>query len=129
MANSTSVETEGGAVARPNAVGRSVKVVRPPLKWNEGVAPYRSDGWIDWRLTGGSAPSVRVWATQASTTLACSLLPSGMQFFTVHNQAPSRLQRRGLEPPDGQFLLGTWFAGGEALDRIDFAEQVVAIRR
>ncbi|HSH60123.1 MAG TPA: AAA family ATPase [Acidimicrobiales bacterium] len=129
-----------------NAVGRSVKVVRPPLKWNEGVAPYRSDGWIDWRMTGGSAPSVRVWATsegvavgldpgwyregwyrEASTTLAGSLLPSGMQFFTVHNQAPSRLHRRGLEPPDGQFLLGTWFAGGEALDRIDFAEQVEAI--
>jgi 5-methylcytosine-specific restriction protein B len=128
-----------------NAVGRSVKVVRPPLKWKEGPAPFRTDGWIDWRMTAGSGPSIRVWATcegvavgldpgwvregwfgEAASAVA-TVVPEGMQFFGLHHQEPNRLQPTGGELPDRQFLLGRWFPGEEALDRIDFAEEVVAI--
>ncbi len=128
-----------------NAVGRSVKVVRPPLKFKEGPAPYRTDGWIDWRMASGSGPSVRVWATcdgvavgldpgwvregwysEASAALS-TVVPSGMEFFGLHHQAPNRLHPEGTTPPDRQFLLGRWFADEEALDRVDFADEVVAI--
>jgi 5-methylcytosine-specific restriction protein B len=128
-----------------NAVGRSVKVVRPPLKWKEGSAPYRTDGWVDWRMTGGSGPSIRVWATcegvavgldpglvregwygEASVALS-GVAPPGMQFFGLHHQAPNRLEAQGDQAPTGQFLLGRWFPGDEALDRVDLADDVVAI--
>ncbi len=128
-----------------NALGRSVKVVSPPVEWNARADKYRTDGWVDWRMAGGSAPSVRVWTTfegvavgiepgwfrdgwyeEAANALR-DLVPSGMRYFAVRNKEASRLQPASDDHAGGQVFVARWFPGHDALDRVDFADDVVAI--
>lgn len=128
-----------------NALGRSVKVVSPPVEWNTRADKYRTDGWVDWRMAGGSAPSIRVWTTFEGVAVGIEpgwfrdgwyeeaakalrdLVPPGMRYFAVRNQEASRLQPASDDHAGGQFFVARWFPGEDALDRSDFAEEVVAI--
>ena len=124
-----------------DALGRSVKIAKPPLEWKPGR--YRGDSWVDWRVTAPNCnSSVRVWVTkdgtavglypgwvrnqwydEAAKTLAGSI-PTGMQFLAV--QAGRALMPVGSNHQSGEFVLGRWYPGVTALDRIEIRAEILA---
>jgi 5-methylcytosine-specific restriction protein B len=115
-------------------------------------AAYRSDGSVVFALEGGfNAPSFRVWATDQGVAagiyggfpaqektgerwhermaeLVEHQMPDGCQFIKIRPaQTISRLEPAGAEFGGGDFFAGRWFDGDDAIDRIDFQDDVVAV--
>lgn len=140
-----------GAKLKPQieqVLGRQVNL--PPIQKRIGFSvtdPYRADGYTAWALEGGmSAPSLRVWATEAGTAIGMypgwkgkdwhervrdrlsDRLPEGHQFFGIRSHTTgSRLEPAGREAPEGEVFVGKWFPNDEALDDPAFAEGVVEV--
>jgi 5-methylcytosine-specific restriction protein B len=109
------------------------------------AAPYRADGYANWSLPWGtSAPTVRAWATadgvavgahpgwpregwqgEAAARVAAHV-GDELQFFKVEPHGSGhRLEPAGREYPGGECFVGRWFPGPAALDRVDFADDVL----
>jgi 5-methylcytosine-specific restriction protein B len=123
------------------ALGRSVKVQKPGLEWKPGV--FRGDSWVDWRLANSPVDaSIRVWVTVDGTAVGLypgwvregwydeaagsvrELTPEVMQFMDVRTRGVG-IQPSGRNHSGGEFLLGRWYPGSTALDRMDFRDDVI----
>ena len=133
-----------------DVLGRPVALPPVQLTVEQAAgAPFRADGQVVWAPAGGyEIPRARVWATdtglavgihagwagqgwqrRAGEELAGSL-PSGTEFFLVRGH----LERTRLEPagdtyPGGEVFVGRWFPDTQALDRTDFADDVIGTIR
>jgi 5-methylcytosine-specific restriction protein B len=133
-------ERVGDALDRPV----TLPTVQLTVEQSTG-APFRSDGQVVWAPAGGfEIPRARVWATDAGLAVGihagwagrgwhqrvgeelASSLPSGIEFFKVRSHLEgTRLEPAGDAYPGGEVFVGRWFPGTQALDRIDFADDVV----
>lgn len=125
-------------------LGRSLKLYKLQTRIPGG--PFRHDGYVVWsagRIEDG--PGMRVWATADGVAVGMhpgfvesgwyqkmglelrDRVPEGMQFMVAHDRtATSRLEQIGADYESGEFMIGNWFPGETALDRVDFAEDIVA---
>lgn len=127
-------------------LGRSVNL--PLIQKRIGFSStdaYRADGYTAWALEGGmSAPSLRVWVTEAGTAVGLyagfrsqewhasvrakltGKLAGDHQFFRIrsHNTG-SRLEPSGQEVPESHVFVGRWFPDDQALGDVGLAAEVM----
>lgn len=130
------------------AIGRPVSVAKVTQKIAfEKDAPYRADAYALWTLPEGAfrAPSLRVWATKEGVAVGIysfwnevsrragerlqGRLPQGFDFFQIANHgSDDRIRPVGGDSQGtGALFVGRWYPGDAALDRVDFADEVVVI--
>lgn len=122
-------------------LGRSVKVTTPKLTFTD-AGRFRSDGWVAWRVREVALASLRVWVNGEGVAIGLHPgwlnegwydkasaaiqphLPSQVEWFAL-SSSPLRIERAGSVRPTGEFFVGRWFPKEDALDRTDFADDVL----
>lgn len=122
------------------ALGRSVKVTVPRLRWTDG-GHIRADAWVGWRLTG-EKPTMRIWVNRAGVCLVLhpgwyrdgwypealaaidGIVPDDLQLFSVESSSD---RFKPTSEPTGEFVVGRWFEGDSALGRPSFVQDVIGV--
>ncbi len=125
-----------------DALGRSVKLSYSKVKTGETV--YRWWGWAS-ATPDGSNVSLRIWVTRAgvlvgihpgwarpgwfqeAALLVAGRVPAGYEIFEVWDNDPGNLKPLGTATPQFEFLVGRFYPGVTALDRIDLGDEVLGI--
>jgi 5-methylcytosine-specific restriction protein B len=130
------------------ALGRSVQVHTPRPSTAQQGTGTRSDGWIDWRLTGADVP--RIGLTLLASVDGISLVmsgsshmyvggepeltskllgrvPAGMQAYRWYNDKPERLVAGVPSDWQSNYAIGRQYPGDQVLADPTFADEVLAV--
>ena len=128
------------------ALGKQVSLRTPGLKYSKGDS-FRSDSYVTWQ-TGSDASEPGLWLWVGDDGVALGLhpgwrakgwmanvasdlaghLPTGVQFMKWRDQVGSRIEPvTDGEDPGGQFLVGRFYPGSEALGDPAFAADIESI--
>lgn len=131
-----------------DALGRSVQVHTPRSSTAQQGTGTRSDGWIDWRLTGADVPKIGLTLLASvdglslvmsgsshmylaeEAELAAQLLdrvPAGMQAYRWYNDKPERLVAGVPGDWKSSFAIGRQYPGDQLLATPALAEEVLAV--
>lgn len=126
------------------SLDRAVQAGTPPVTLTHGR--YRTDGWVQWTVTGIPAkPTIIVWATKngvlaglnpgwakegfyelAGAALA-PLIPAGLAAYGQRAGTSERVTTAPISLPGGNFVIGKWFADADALANPAFADDVATL--